>query len=383
MKSFLTSCLLSAVAAAACSSPPDRVRTEPPQATVLIAHASTTAVPRQFEAGGVVRARLTAPIAARVLAPVSSVTVHPGDRVRKGQIVITLDGRDLHAQAEHASAGLVAAREAVRAATADAQGAVAALALVTQTFNRVKGLHEKRSATQQELDEATASLEAARARAASADAHVAESSAALTAAQSATDAAAIAASYATITAPFDGAITERLVDPGAIASPAAPLLTIEDVSAFRLEVRLDEARAQEIAVGQPANVRLDSVEDLNLPARVAEVSRVDPASHAFLAKLDLPSLPHLRSGLFGRAVFSGMPRTTLTAPAAALIRRGQLTFVFVVDRERLARLRPVTVGESFGDRVEIIAGLVNDDPIVANPPASLTDGTRVTDGARR
>jgi multidrug efflux pump subunit AcrA (membrane-fusion protein) len=368
--------------AAGCSSQPARNRVETPVATVTLVHASTANVPARFESGGVVRAKLTAPIAARVLAPIGEVRVRPGDRVRRGQTLVLLDGRDLQAQAERASAGLSASQQAVRAAAAEQQGAAAALTLATLSFDRVNGLYAKRSATKQELDEATATLEAARARAAGTDAHIAESKAALTAAQSAADVATITASYATIAAPFDGVVTERFVDPGAMTAPAAPILTIEDVSDFRLEVRLDEARAEGVALGQLADVRLDSVEDLPIRARVVEVSRIDPGSHAFLVKLDLPRSAGIRSGVFGRATFSGAPRATLSVPRSALVRRGQLSFAFVVDHDGIARLRPVSVGETFDDRVEVLAGVSDGEALVGNPPPTLTDGTKVTAGGR-
>ena len=369
-------------ATVACSAPPMRAASDVPSVPATLVRTSTDRVPDRFEAGGVVRAKFTAQLAARMLAPITDVRVRPGDRVRKGQILVTLDGRDLQSQAERASAAMRAAEQAGRAASADKQAAEAALTLARLSFDRIDGLYAKRSATRLELDEATAAIEAARARAAGADAHVAESTAALAAAQSAANAAAITASYAMIAAPFDGTISERFADPGAIAAPGAPILTIEDTSAFRLDVRIDEARAEQLAIGQTADVRFDSGEDLIIHARVAELSRIDSASHAFLVKLDLPPSGGIRSGMFGRAMFSGPARSVLSAPARAIVRRGQLSFVFVVDADQVARLRPITIGAAFGDRVEVLAGLSDGDTLVAGPPPSLTDGARVT-GARQ
>ena len=370
--------LVASAVTVACSAPPMRAASDVPSVSATLVRASTERVPDRFEVGGIVRAKFTAQIAARILAPITGVRVRPGDRVRQGQTLATLDGRELQAQAARASAGLVAAEQAGRAASADKQAAEAALTLARLSFDRIDGLYARQSATRQELDEATAAIEAARARTAGAEAHVAESTAALAAAQSAASAAAITASYATIAAPFDGTISERFVDPGAIAAPAAPMLTIEDTSAFRLEVRVDEARAAQLVLGQTADVRLDSAEDLIVHARVAEFSRIDSASHAFLVKLDLPRSAGIRSGTFARAVFAGIPRAVLSAPARAIVRRGQLSFVFVVDADHVARLRPITIGAAFGDRVEVLAGLSDGETLVASPPPSLTDGARVT-----
>jgi hypothetical protein len=115
---------------------------------------------------------------------------------------------------------------------------------------------------------------------------------------------------------------------------------------------------------------------------VVELARVDPASHAFLVKIDLPPSASLRSGLFGRARVPGPVRRALAIPAAALIARGQLTFVYVVDGEGRARLRPISVGAVDAERVEALAGVQAGDNVVVNAPASLLDGTRVTGAAR-
>jgi RND family efflux transporter MFP subunit len=365
----------------ACGTPPREVPREAPRASVTLTRAGTVNMPSQFEAGGVVRARLAAPIASRLLAPVAEVRVRPGARVRRDEPLVLLDVRELQAQADRASAALAAAEQSVQAAESEKQGADAGLGLASASFDRINGLYAKRSATAQEFDESTAALQAARAHAASAAAHVAEARSALVAARSGASAAAITAAYATIAAPFDGVITERFVDPGAMASPAAPLLTLEDPSSFRLEVRLDEARATRIAVGQTAEVQIESSGKW-MPARVAEVSRIDPASHGFVVKIDVPPSTGCRSGAFGRARFTLASRSALTAPSSSIVRRGQMTFVFAVDREGLARLRPVSAGPGGGERVEILAGVQEGEELVLDPPASLADGVRVKPGGK-
>ena len=90
----------------------------------------------------------------------------------------------------------------------------------------------------------------------------------------------------------------------------------------------------------------------------------------------------MRSGQFGRARFSGPARRMLTVPAAALLRRGQLTFVFVVDPDGVSRLRPISAGAAVADRVEALAGVRDGERLVIDPPASLVDGGRVTGGGR-
>jgi hypothetical protein len=156
---------------------------------------------------------------------------------------------------------------------------------------------------------------------------------------------------------------------------------VEDPATFRLEVPLDEARAALVHVGTTASVRLDNAPgegDGWTSRRVAEIARVDPTSHTFLVKIELPGAAVLRSGLFGRARFSGRTRRALTVPTSALINRGQLTFVYIVDPEGRARLRPISVGSVDHDRVEVLAGLHEGDAIVTSPSPLLVDGSRVT-----
>ncbi len=385
MKILLAAPLATGLFALSCAGPSAAppAGSEPP-IPVRVARAESSQIPLQFDAGGVVRGRLTAVISSRLMAPVTDVRVRAGDAVRAGQILVTLDGRDVQAQADRATAALAAAREGVRAAESDKAAADAGLTLATAGFDRVKGLHAKRSATDHELDEATAAFQTARARVASAQAHAAEAAASLTAADEGARAATIAASYATLIAPFAGRIAERVVDPGAMATPGAPLLTLEDTSLVRLEVSLDESRARAVTVGGRAEVALDGQSDGDWHAgRIAEVGRLDPASHSFLAKIDLPSATPVQPGAYGRARFSSGTRATTTVPANAVVRRGQMTFVFVVAEDGRAHLRPVTLGASSGNRVETLAGVSERESVVESPPLSLADGALVKSGDQR
>ena len=374
--------ILAAGGAAGCGSSGNETAEAAQPIAVTLGRAERTGLASSFEAGGVVRARSTAVIASRIMAPVVDVHVRAGDRVKRGAKLVTLDGREITANRARAAAALRSAVEASRAADAEVRAAEASAAMAKATHERIRALHDKRSATTQELDQAVTARDAAEAQVAGARARAAAAAGAREAAQSAMDAASVAASYAVLTAPFDGLVTERSVDPGSMANPGTPLLIVEDASAFRLEVRLDEARAAQVSTGQAAEVHLgdDAGSEGPLAARVSEVGRVDSA-HGFLVKLDLPGEASLRSGIYGRARFSGPAREALTVPAGATVRRGQLTFVFAVDGEDRARLQPVSTGRAGGDRVEILAGVRDGARVVVDPPPSLSDGARVS-GAR-
>jgi RND family efflux transporter MFP subunit len=375
---------ITASAVVACTRPAPRTVADAPPIDVSMGRAEVTSFPSSFEAGGVVRARSTAGVASRVMAPILAVHVRPGDRVRRGATLVTLDARELTVNQTRAAAALTSAIEAARATEADVRSADAALALARATDDRMRTLHEKRSATTQELDQATSGRQQAEAQLSAARARAAAATAARDEAQAAVEAARVATSYAILSAPFDGLITERFADPGSMAQPGASLLTIEDPGSFRLEVPMDEARTGQIAVGARAGIRVGS-EDRDgswTAGRVSEIARVDPAAHSFVVKIDLPGGSNLHSGVFGRARFDGPPTQALTIPAAGAIRRGQLTFAYTVDSESRARLQPISPGKVVGDRVEVLAGLREGEPVVVNPPPSLSDGARVA-GDRR
>lgn len=335
-----------------------------------------------FEAGGVVRARATATLAARVMAPVLTVSVKAGDRVSRGSTLITLDAREMAAQVARGSASVTAADEAARASQSQSAAAEANVTLARATYDRIKGLHSRQSATAQELDQATAALAAADAQLAGARAQSLAAAASRDAARAGADAATIGLSYTTLTAPFDGIVASRTVDPGSLAAPGMPLLVLEQSGPTRLDVSLDEARAGRVVVGQAVEVQADGAAGHWLSATVTEVGRTDPSTHSFIVKIDLPADTDVRTGTFGRARFALPARRGLTVPATSLVRRGQLAFVFIADQEAHARLRPVTPGPTADDeRVEILAGLTAGERILVSPPPSLRDGTPVTAAA--
>jgi len=329
-----------------------------------------------IDAGGVVQARTTATISPRVLAPVREVRVSPGDRVRRGQTLIVLAGDDLAAGARAARSAALAAEQGAKAAGAELEAAEAGLALARASHNRIAGLQVRRSATAQELDDVTATLRSAEAAVTGASARALQAKLAVESAHATSDQASTTESFTTIAAPFDGMVTEKMVEPGNMASPGLPLLRLEDTRGFRLEVRVDEARIGQIRIGDRVPLFL-GLATTAINGTVAEVSRaVDADARAFLVKIALPDAPGLRSGEFGRARFGGTRRRALTIPRSAIVRHGQLTSVFVVDGG-VARVRLVNLSEA-----EVLAGLTESEMVILSPSAGVTDGRRVSVGVR-
>ncbi len=387
----LISVIAAALAAASCGVHDTSSRTPVGNPIdVQLAVAAVKDVPRAFETGGIIRARTTATLVSRIVAEVQDVLVRPGDHVRAGQTLVRLDARDLQAGQARAEAGLAAAEQAVRAATTAKDGAEAGLALATATHRRVGELRAKNSATPHELDQAVSGLRGAEAQAQGALATVRQAEAGAEAARAALKSANVALSWASITAPFDGMVTEKLVEPGNMAAPGVPLMTIEDTKGFRLEVKVDEARAASIDRAKPVAVALEpaAVEAARGPVpalagTISEFARtLDPGSHAYVVKIELPEGSDLRSGMFGRARFAGPGGQSLVVPTSAVMRRGQIASVFVVGPDNRATLRMVQLGGSFDAEEEVVAGLEAGERVVANPPAILVDGVPVREVRR-
>ncbi len=383
---------LAATGAAACSSDkPARTSAAAPVAVATVAAAEAD-LATTFDVGGVVRARTVASLTSRITAEVRSVTARPGDRVRAGQVLVTLDARELSARRAGADAAHAAAQQGIAVADADRAAADAALTLARVTHQRMADLHARNSATPHELDEAVAALRAAEARLQMATARLSEARAMIDASAAASTAAAVATSYAALTAPFDGLVTEKLTEPGNMAGAGMPLLTIEDTAAFRLEVRLDESRASFVRPGDTVDVVIATAESEASAGRtspiargrVSEVARaMEAGAHDFLVKIELPDSQGLRSGMFGRAVFHGPARRALAVPDATVVRRGQLAFVFVAEADGVARLRLVNVSPAANGLVEVRAGLLAGERVISAPPADLADGSAVTSVAAR
>jgi RND family efflux transporter MFP subunit len=294
--------------------------------------------------------------------------------------LIVLDGSDLAAHARSASAAARAADQGAIGAASEQRAADAALALAHATHARIAGLHAVRSATAQELDEATGALRAAEARAAGAAARAQAALSEVERARAASDAAGTTASFSVITAPFDGLVTDTIVEPGNMATPGAPLMRLEDTRGFRFDVHLDESRIGQMSPGVIVPVSLElsaGGAPTIVDGTIAEIDRaVDAHARAFRLKIALPDTAGLRSGMFGRAHFIGQIRRALTVPAGALVQRGQVTSVFVVENG-VARVRLVNASGS-----EVLAGLSAGDVVIVAAPPTMTDGRRVISGDR-
>ena len=353
-----------------------KAATAAPALTVETVIVTSREWPDAYEATGTVRARTAAVISSKVMAYVRQVAVQAGDRVKDGQELVTLDAQDLETNVRRAEAAAAEVRSSIPEADNAVAGAKANLDLAQITFKRMQELASKKSISNQEFDEASARLKSAQAAYDMARARRGQVDSKLAEVEQEIRAARITRDYTRIAAPFAGVVTARSVEPGNLAVPGAPLLTIEREGVYRLEASVDESKLPFVRTGQTVEVALEAL-DRRLTARVSEiVPAVDAASRANTVKIDLPALASVRSGMFGRAWFPMGSRKVITVPGTAIADHGQLQSVFVIDNG-VARNRLITVGKRHPDAVEVLSGLNQGEKVVSPIPSDLADGSRV------
>ncbi|HAK96029.1 MAG TPA: hypothetical protein DCM87_13815 [Planctomycetes bacterium] len=318
------------------------------------ARVETAEIPIITEAVGTVRSRRQSDVASRVMAQVKETRAAAGDAVAEGAVLMVLDDRDLAARKAQAEAALAAQRQQRDEAARE--------------LERTRKLAAQDAATAQELDILTFRFAAAEAAA--------------LAAEKALEDATVQAEHAIVRAPFAGVVIEKRVDPGDLAAPGAPLITLYDPRELRLEAAVEERIAGAVKTGDALKVRIDAL-GAELDGRVSEVvPAVDPATRTGLVKIDLPETPGLRPGMFGRARIARGTRAAVAVPRDALVRRGQLELVFWLpeggDRARMAIVRGGGLLPD-GERVEILSGLEAGRQIIVPGPGAgaLREGAQV------
>ncbi|MGA8541699.1 MAG: efflux RND transporter periplasmic adaptor subunit [Terriglobales bacterium] len=332
--------------------------------SVSVLAAQRAESPDLLEAVGTIRAAQTSQLASQTMGNIVDLRVHEGDRVLRGQVLAIIDDAQLRAAADRATAADTAAQQEVAAADSD-------LLLAQSTLTRYQTLYDRKSVSPQEFDEVKARYQAALAHRDMTRAGEAQAKAAL--AQALTS-----LSYTRIVAPFDGVITEKKVDPGMLASPGLPVFTIEGLGHYRLEAAVNENDLRYVRMGEQVPVVVDAFETPQQKGRVVQiVPAADSGTRSFLVKIELPADTRLRSGLFGRALFSRGNRSSLLIPKTAVVERGQMQGVYVLDQNRIANLRYVTLGKSIGSAVEVLAGLQEGERLVAKPGELDLGGKRI------
>jgi RND family efflux transporter MFP subunit len=300
----------------------------PEPALTVLAETVTTYVPVE----GTVVARRRAELSTRMMARVSSVPVELGARVRTGEALIRLGQDDIAASRAKADA-------AVRVAQAARDEAARHAA-------RMDTLYALDAVAQMQRDQARLGLTQGESQLAMARATLAE--------------VATATGYSTIRAPFDGVVVARAVDPGDMANPGTPLLTLESLGARDAVLAMPGRLAAQVAPGD--TIRVVGPGDLNAKAAVRAIAGgADPMTRTVELRATLPA--DWPTGLTVTGFIPDGVHQALLIPSAAVVRRGQLTGVRVVS-DSAAVLRWVRLGRTMPDgRLEVLSGLQSGERI--------------------
>jgi RND family efflux transporter MFP subunit len=287
----------------------------------------------------------------KLLGRVDEVLVREGDRVTEGQLLASLESRDLEAAVDQARASVTMAEANLE--NAEAQ------------HRRMVDLHEQNSVTDKNLEDATAGFRVAKASLELARANLA--------------AAEVTLSYAEVHTPISGWVISKIVEVGDMTAPGAPMFVIEDLSRIKVTVTVPEAEVPDLEAGSSADVHMEV-----LPEKlVAKIDRIMPsgdrATRTFTVQLLLDNpAGTIKSGMFARVDFTLGDRQALLVPESSILRRGQLEGILVVGNEGVAQLRWVKLGRHFETRVEVLSGLEPGDRYIVSPAANVSDGTPVT-----
>jgi membrane fusion protein, multidrug efflux system len=278
----------------------------------------------RIEVVGTVESAERVNLSARLSAEVREVNVKAGAEVHKGDVLVTLDDREI--------------AEQIRAAEAQLDQA-------NKEYQRARQLLEVKATTEQMFTGAETAFKAAEARLSQAR---------------------VMQTYARISSPIDGVVIERRVEPGDLANPGQLLAVVYDPTRLRIEAPVPARMARKLAVGTSLEIRLEG-EPGTRTGRVAQiVGEIEATSRTQMVKVDIGgSATGLLPGAFGRLYIEDEARPVILVPSAAVRKVGQLETVSVVVGGQAAE-RLVKTGERRGDRVEILSGLAEGEVVLAN-----------------
>ena len=324
--------------------------------SVTVTVPSAKALNGTIDLPGRLEAYYRAPIFARVSGYLKSWSADIGAKVKVGQVIAEIDAPDLDQQLLQARADLASQQASARLSEA--------------TLNRRKTLVASNFVSAQEIDERTADLENKRA--------------AVNAGQANVERLEALASYKKITAPFDGVVTSRDTDVGALINAGGgsgpAMFVVSDIAKLRVYVNVPQSFVPAIKIGAKAIITLPEYPNRSFPATVEASSQsVDVSSGTTRMQLGLDNPSgELMPGGYARVQLSlQRDSTPLSIPASALIFNGSGLRVATVNADNTVRFKAVTIGRDLGKEIELASGLAANDRVITAPPDGLADGDQV------
>jgi RND family efflux transporter MFP subunit len=330
-----------------------------------------------LNASGYVVAQRKAAVSSKSTGRLVFLGVEEGSRVKRGQVIASLENEDLAAARNQAVSQ-------VKQAEADLGTAQAELVDAELQHGRYQTLVAQDLIPKQDFDSATARFKKAQAGVAAAQARIKVAQAGVANAQAALD-------YTYIRSPFDGVVTTKYADVGEVVAPfgaaanaRAAVVTMADLTSLMVEVDVAESNLDKVHLAQPCEISLDAIPNRRFAGQVHMiVPTADRTKATVLTKVkfletDERILPEMSAkvAFLSQALDPAQRQPRLIIPKGAVVTRDGRAFSFVMTDNR-AKLVPLTLGPAMNDLVEIDKGLKEGDRVILNPPAGLQDGARV------
>jgi RND family efflux transporter MFP subunit len=312
-----------------------------------------------YETSGTVRAKIVSVVASRVMGAVTSMKVKEGDKVTAGDILMTIDNRDVVQR-------VVAAEAAFNEAQSAQQAAGEQRSLAEVTYRRFTNLHNEKVISRQEFDQIEMQKKVS-------DAEFSRMSQSVERARANLEEARVYHGFTQVRAPISGIVTEKKIEAGSLAAPGMPLYTVEDTSQFKIEAAIDEGLIKKVSPGMPAYVLFDKTGEKMNGRIVKVVPSIDPASRTFLIEIAIQDRS-LRTGLYGKVLIPQGKKESLLIPVGAIVERGQLTGIFVVDGKGVITYRLIKAGRTSDGLAEVLSGLSKGESIIVSGMEKAIDG---------
>lgn len=323
--------------------------------TLQTVTSARVAMPLQYRLDGVVEARRQATISAEVAGKIETVNFDVDDYVEKGEIILRI--RDLEYRARQQKA-----RAALDEASANLQD-------MQLEYKRNQNLRQQKLISQAVFDKARVNLKAAKARKASAEASLAQADEQL--------------DRTVLRAPYSGVVVERHVEPGEAVNPGQPIMTGYGLGELRVTAQVPQSQIGGLRQYRSAQVIL--LED----GQTLEVSKItihpfaNPQNHSFPVRLDLPAMDNrLYPGMLVKVALTIGSTERLLLPQQALVSRSEVNAVYVIDADGKLAFRQVRPGNRYGEQVEILAGLDENEIIALDPVRAGIEHKRQLDAAK-
>lgn len=290
---------------------------------------------------GAVEAVNQSTVAAQISGRIVAINFDVGDSVKQGEVIVRIDEREVN----DAYAGS-------RAQIAQAQ---ASLQNAQSSYERTRQLFSQKFVSQAALDKAFADYRAAQAQL---DAAVALGSQAAT-----------VKGFATVVAPYSGVVAQRHVELGEMVTPGKPLMTGFDPRDMRVVASIPQDKLGEVKKSGAVRIEFPALARTVAGGGVTFLPAADPETHTTRVRVNLPqSIAGAYPGMFARVHFSVGRAQKLAIPVAAVVRRSELTAVYVVGDGGAVKLRQIRLGGAAGEAgVEVLAGLSPGDKIALEP----------------